>query len=191
MADSPTRNRLGRGLAALIGDVESTAAEPASGDHGRAQRRLPVAFLRASPRNPRKSFGDADLEDLDRVGPREGRRAANPGAPGGRRAGQLRDRRRRAALARCAEGRPARGAGGGARAFRPGGARTRHRRERAAAGSQRARGGDRLSAAHRRLRLQPERARRRDRQEPAAHRQYAAPARSCRRRCRPISATAS
>jgi ParB family chromosome partitioning protein len=64
MADSTTRNRLGRGLAALIGDVETTAAEPASGDHGRAQRRLPVAFLRASPRNPRKAFGDADLDDL-------------------------------------------------------------------------------------------------------------------------------
>ena len=63
MADSPTRNRLGRGLAALIGDVDSPAAEPAS-DHGRGQRRLPVAFLRPNPRNPRKSFGAADLDDL-------------------------------------------------------------------------------------------------------------------------------
>ena len=63
MADSPTRNRLGRGLAALIGDVDSPAAEPA-GDHARGQRRLPVAFLRPNPRNPRKSFGAADLDDL-------------------------------------------------------------------------------------------------------------------------------
>jgi ParB family transcriptional regulator, chromosome partitioning protein len=63
MADSPTRNRLGRGLAALIGDVDSPAAEPA-GDHARGQRRLPVAFLRPNPRNPRKSFGAADLDEL-------------------------------------------------------------------------------------------------------------------------------
>jgi ParB family chromosome partitioning protein len=64
MTDSPTRNRLGRGLAALIGDVESTPAEPAN-DHARGgQRRLPVAFLRPNPRNPRKAFGEADLEDL-------------------------------------------------------------------------------------------------------------------------------
>ncbi len=64
MAESTTRNRLGRGLAALIGDVESTAAEPAAGDHGRSQRRLPVAFLRPNPRNPRKAFGDVDLDEL-------------------------------------------------------------------------------------------------------------------------------
>jgi ParB family chromosome partitioning protein len=62
MADNGTRNRLGRGLAALIGDVE-TVAEPA-GDHSRSQRRLPVAFLRANPRNPRKSFAAADLDEL-------------------------------------------------------------------------------------------------------------------------------
>ena len=62
MADSGTRNRLGRGLAALIGDVES-AAEPA-GDRTRGQRRLPVAFLKPNPRNPRKAFAAADLDDL-------------------------------------------------------------------------------------------------------------------------------
>jgi ParB family chromosome partitioning protein len=64
MVESTTRNRLGRGLAALIGDVESTAAEPATVDHGRSQRRLPVAFLRPNPRNPRKAFSDADLDEL-------------------------------------------------------------------------------------------------------------------------------
>ncbi len=63
MSDNGTRNRLGRGLAALIGDVESAPAAPA-GDHLRGQRRLPVAFLRPNPRNPRKAFGAADLEDL-------------------------------------------------------------------------------------------------------------------------------
>ncbi len=63
MADSATRNRLGRGLAALIGDVEPAAVEPA-GDHARGQRRLPIAFLRANPHNPRKAFAAADLDEL-------------------------------------------------------------------------------------------------------------------------------
>jgi ParB family chromosome partitioning protein len=64
MADSATRNRLGRGLAALIGDVESAASEQPSGGESRSQRRLPVAFLRPNPHNPRKAFGAADLDDL-------------------------------------------------------------------------------------------------------------------------------
>ncbi len=65
MADNATRKRLGRGLAALIGDVESSApSEEPSGGESRSQRRLPIAFLRPNPRNPRKAFGTADLEDL-------------------------------------------------------------------------------------------------------------------------------
>ena len=42
---------------------ERRGAEPA-GDQARSQRRLPVAFLRPNPRNPRKAFGAADLDDL-------------------------------------------------------------------------------------------------------------------------------
>ncbi len=53
--------RLGRGLAALIGDVENEAAEIA---RSRGQRRIPVAFLRPNPRNPRQAFTNADLDDL-------------------------------------------------------------------------------------------------------------------------------
>ena len=82
MAEDLTRKRLGRGLAALIGDVGAEAAveRPRS-----PQRRLPVAFLRANPRNPRKTFDSADLDDLASFDPREGRRPADPG-PAGRRA---------------------------------------------------------------------------------------------------------
>ena len=60
MADE-VRSRLGRGLAALIGD---------SGDEGsslarmRGQRKVPVEFLRPNPRNPRKTFGEDDLQEL-------------------------------------------------------------------------------------------------------------------------------
>jgi len=61
MADELPRPRLGRGLAALIGDAGD---EVAAVDRARGQRRVPVEFLRPNPRNPRKSFDEADLEDL-------------------------------------------------------------------------------------------------------------------------------
>lgn len=61
MSDDVGRTRLGRGLAALIGDVgEETAAL----ERARGQRRVPVEFLRPNARNPRRTFIDADLEDL-------------------------------------------------------------------------------------------------------------------------------
>jgi len=58
MAD---HSRLGRGLAALIGDV----GEEASGaDTGRKPRRAPIENLRPNPRNPRRLFTDAELDEL-------------------------------------------------------------------------------------------------------------------------------
>lgn len=60
MAEEP-RARLGRGLAALIGD---TGHEGAAVARSRAQKKVPIAFLRPNPRNPRRTFGEADLEDL-------------------------------------------------------------------------------------------------------------------------------
>ena len=58
MAD---HSRLGRGLASLIGDVgeESSAPEPA-----RRPRRAPIENLKANPRNPRRSFTEAELDEL-------------------------------------------------------------------------------------------------------------------------------
>jgi ParB family chromosome partitioning protein len=52
---------LGRGLAALIGDV---GVETHAGERMRSQRRVPIEFVRANPRNPRKLFSEAELEDL-------------------------------------------------------------------------------------------------------------------------------
>ena len=62
MADDAARSRLGRGLAALIGDVgqETQAAERTT----RNQRKVPIEFIRPNPRNPRKLFSDAELEEL-------------------------------------------------------------------------------------------------------------------------------
>ena len=61
MAEEQGRSRLGRGLAALIGDV---GEEIGAIDRARGQRRVPVEFLRPSPRNPRRSFGEENLEEL-------------------------------------------------------------------------------------------------------------------------------
>ena len=62
MADDAARSRLGRGLAALIGDVgvETHAVERTA----RNQRRIPIEFIRANPRNPRKLFSDSELAEL-------------------------------------------------------------------------------------------------------------------------------
>jgi ParB family chromosome partitioning protein len=56
------RPRLGRGLAALLGDAGDDAA---GGDRARGQqRKAPIEFLRPNPRNPRKNFDDGDLDEL-------------------------------------------------------------------------------------------------------------------------------
>jgi ParB family chromosome partitioning protein len=60
MADE-ARSRLGRGLASLIGDV---GGESAKAERPRAQRRVPIEFLRPNPRNPRRTFSDAELNEL-------------------------------------------------------------------------------------------------------------------------------
>jgi len=54
-------SRLGRGLAALIGDVDT---EKQAIERARGQRRVPIEMLRPNPRNPRKNFAEEDLADL-------------------------------------------------------------------------------------------------------------------------------
>jgi ParB family chromosome partitioning protein len=60
MAEDAARSRLGRGLAALIGDVgtESSAERP------RGQRRVPTTSLRPNARNPRRNFSEEELDEL-------------------------------------------------------------------------------------------------------------------------------
>ncbi len=60
MAEDAMRSRLGRGLAALIGEV---AAE-SSVERPRGQRRLPTDSLRPNARNPRRTFAAAELDEL-------------------------------------------------------------------------------------------------------------------------------
>ncbi|HRE19646.1 MAG TPA: ParB/RepB/Spo0J family partition protein, partial [Rhabdaerophilum sp.] len=63
MADenNNSRMRLGRGLAALLGDVGS---EMQAEHRNRAQRRVPIEFLRPNPLNPRRNFPEVELEEL-------------------------------------------------------------------------------------------------------------------------------
>jgi len=65
MADE-TRSRLGRGLAALIGEISEAEAPPprVPGGRGDGRRRLPIEQVRPSPRNPRRAFLDEGLEEL-------------------------------------------------------------------------------------------------------------------------------
>ena len=60
MADE-ARSRLGRGLASLIGDVGGEAAHV---DRPRAQRKVPIEFLKPNPRNPRRAFSETELKEL-------------------------------------------------------------------------------------------------------------------------------
>lgn len=53
------RTRLGRGLAALIGDAPSAERD---GDH--VQIKAPIEFLRPNPRNPRQTFDETELQEL-------------------------------------------------------------------------------------------------------------------------------
>lgn len=61
MAEEAPR-RLGRGLAALIGEAGDDEAVMSRTKGG--QRLVPIEFLRPNPRNPRKDFADGDLEEL-------------------------------------------------------------------------------------------------------------------------------
>jgi ParB family transcriptional regulator, chromosome partitioning protein len=54
-------SRLGRGLAALIGD---TSDETMAVQRARGQRSIPIEFVRANPFNPRKNFSDDELNEL-------------------------------------------------------------------------------------------------------------------------------
>jgi ParB family chromosome partitioning protein len=66
MASSSPRNaeskqRLGRGLAALLGDAKSDVDTQ---DKLQGVRQIPIEFVRSNSRNPRHVFNEAELEEL-------------------------------------------------------------------------------------------------------------------------------
>ena len=69
MTEDPSKRRLGRGLAALIGDIERpqpAADQPLEQKSMRVahDRMTPIELLKPNPRNPRKSFDEAELNEL-------------------------------------------------------------------------------------------------------------------------------
>ena len=59
------RPRLGRGLAALLGNPEANPQAAAGGPLApRSPKKIPIEFLRPNPRNPRRNFGEEELGEL-------------------------------------------------------------------------------------------------------------------------------
>ncbi len=56
------RRRLGRGLAALLGDMAEPESIPAGERSG--AKRVPIELVHPNPRNPRRQFREDDLADL-------------------------------------------------------------------------------------------------------------------------------
>lgn len=62
--DEPPRSRLGRGLAALIGDVDEEFGPAGERQKTAGTRRVPIEFLRRNPHNPRTRFSEDELIEL-------------------------------------------------------------------------------------------------------------------------------
>ena len=66
MNEDQSKKRLGRGLAALIGEMDRPAPreekQPAATTA--ADGRVPIEFVSPNPKNPRRSFAEAELSDL-------------------------------------------------------------------------------------------------------------------------------
>lgn len=63
MSEDPSRRRLGRGLAALIGEMDKPAEQTTAPRIG-ADNKVPIEFVHPNPRNPRRSFAEEELSDL-------------------------------------------------------------------------------------------------------------------------------
>ncbi len=64
MNEDPSKKRLGRGLAALIGEMDRLPEENVPPRIATLDRQVPIEFVSRNPRNPRRLFTEADLEDL-------------------------------------------------------------------------------------------------------------------------------
>lgn len=64
MNDDPSKRRLGRGLAALIGEMDQPIADIAARPSISADRRVAIDLVVRNPKNPRKHFAEEDLQDL-------------------------------------------------------------------------------------------------------------------------------
>jgi ParB family chromosome partitioning protein len=64
MNEDNSKRRLGRGLAALIGEMDQLPAVEAERATITADRLIPIEFVGRNPRNPRRYFDESELQDL-------------------------------------------------------------------------------------------------------------------------------
>ena len=64
MVEDLSKKRLGRGLAALIGEMDKPQAREERAPAAVADGRVPIEFVSPNPKNPRRSFADDELTDL-------------------------------------------------------------------------------------------------------------------------------
>jgi ParB family chromosome partitioning protein len=64
MNDDPSKRRLGRGLAALIGEMDQPDPVESGRSTVNVDRMVPIEFVSRNPKNPRRYFDEAELHDL-------------------------------------------------------------------------------------------------------------------------------
>ena len=64
MSDDPSKRRLGRGLAALIGEMDQQVPVDSAPRGINPDRTVPIEHVSRNPRNPRRYFDESDLQDL-------------------------------------------------------------------------------------------------------------------------------
>ncbi|MGQ2968182.1 MAG: ParB/RepB/Spo0J family partition protein [Allorhizobium sp.] len=64
MSEDVSKRRLGRGLAALIGEMDQPVPAGDARPTVNPDRTVPIEFVARSPRNPRRYFDEAELQDL-------------------------------------------------------------------------------------------------------------------------------
>lgn len=64
MNDDLSKRRLGRGLAALIGEMDQPLPTDSARPGINPDRMVPIEYIARNPRNPRRYFDEAELQDL-------------------------------------------------------------------------------------------------------------------------------
>ncbi|MEN9895636.1 MAG: hypothetical protein RIR97_1488 [Pseudomonadota bacterium] len=64
MNDENSKRRLGRGIAALIGEMDQPYPLTLESSTVSADRQVPIEFITRNPRNPRRHFDEAELHEL-------------------------------------------------------------------------------------------------------------------------------
>lgn len=64
MSDDVSKRRLGRGLAALIGEMDQPTPVGNAPKGINPDRMIPIEFVSRNPKNPRRYFDESDLQDL-------------------------------------------------------------------------------------------------------------------------------